>query len=343
MDTKAFEFRRFGKTFCCGSSVICGAESLRIWRSAFFCFLFLVLASTTEAVNVSTLDDIQFWAGEGANRAALVLDWDDTSTSDEALVWGYRWDNAATGEDMLRAILAADERLFAKISLPLSQGIAVYGWGYDHNNDEQFSISDSTSFDADGIALSGPPDNLSPAATSNDPADHYAEGWLTGFWNYSLSSGDPFDGGSWNTSGGGTSSRVLTDGDWDGWTFSSSFNTAAFPVNPQAAVAPLTADFNNDNQVDGADFLVWQRGFGIMHGALPSQGDADDNGAVNALDLQAWAMQYGSGTPIGFLGATTLTVPEPTTIVSVLCAIVSIFSTRFFNASFNCTPRSNDS
>ena len=37
-----------------------------------------------------SFDSIKFWAGEGQNRAALVVDWyyEDSPT----LVWGFRWD-----------------------------------------------------------------------------------------------------------------------------------------------------------------------------------------------------------------------------------------------------------
>src|SRR5690606_29872444 len=46
---------------------------------------------------------------------------------------------------------------------------------------------------------------------------------------------------------------------------------------------------------DGADFLAWQRGFGIASGALKSQGDANADGVVDAVDLALWEAQVGSG------------------------------------------------
>ena len=63
----------------------------------------------TEA-QINTFDDIDFWVGEGENRAALVIRWNDGKKPD-GLVWGYRWDGNATGADMLEAIATSDPRL----------------------------------------------------------------------------------------------------------------------------------------------------------------------------------------------------------------------------------------
>jgi len=75
------------------------------------------------------------------------------------------------------------------------------------------------------------------------------------------------------------------------------------------------ADFNSDDDIDGADFLAWQRGFGIDDGtAQPSDGDATDDGNVNAADLAVWQAQFGGAVPLSNLNA----VPEPTTLVSLI-------------------------
>jgi hypothetical protein len=47
-------------------------------------------------------------------------------------------------------------------------------------------------------------------------------------------------------------------------------------------------DFNDDQTVDGADFLTWQRGQGMTENATTWDGDADGDGAVTANDLAAW-------------------------------------------------------
>jgi hypothetical protein len=74
-----------------------------------------------------------------------------------------------------------------------------------------------------------------------------------------------------------------------------------------AAVAE-DGDFNNDNVVDGADFLIWQRGFGPTGTNLT--GDADGNGVVDGADLAIWKSQFG-GAPAAAVAAA---VPEPATL-----------------------------
>jgi subtilisin family serine protease len=66
-------------------------------------------------------------------------------------------------------------------------------------------------------------------------------------------------------------------------------------VNPGVQIIP-GPDFNNDGKVNGRDFLMWQRGFGITSGATAAQGDADSDGDVDGDDLQMWRNEYGTGT-----------------------------------------------
>jgi len=61
---------------------------------------------------------------------------------------------------------------------------------------------------------------------------------------------------------------------------------------------PDSADFDNDNDIDGADFLAWQRGFGTTTGAAKTDGDADNDGDVDAADLGAWESQFGGPAPL---------------------------------------------
>jgi hypothetical protein len=79
-------------------------------------------------------------------------------------------------------------------------------------------------------------------------------------------------------------------------------------VISEQAVAVETGDFNDDGIVNGADFLIWQRGFGVGSGASLGQGDGNGDGAVNNLDLAIWNAQY--GTPGSAVSAAA--VPEPT-------------------------------
>ncbi|TWU26076.1 hypothetical protein [Bythopirellula polymerisocia] len=82
------------------------------------------------------------------------------------------------------------------------------------------------------------------------------------------------------------------------------------------------ADFDQDGDVDGKDFLTWQRGFGT--GSTLAEGDANGNGSVGPEDLAIWKTQYGN-TPLA--GAATA-VPEPSSAAVVLLLSTMIVSFR---------------
>jgi len=60
----------------------------------------------------------------------------------------------------------------------------------------------------------------------------------------------------------------------------------------QGADQPYSADFNFDQGVDAADFLIWQQNYGHQE-AGPDQGDANFDFIVDNLDLQQWTDQFG--------------------------------------------------
>jgi hypothetical protein len=67
-------------------------------------------------------------------------------------------------------------------------------------------------------------------------------------------------------------------------------------------------DFDGDGDVDGADFLTWQRGVGTASGASQSQGDANGDGAIDGADLGIWQSQGGAAN------AASASVPEPSAL-----------------------------
>jgi hypothetical protein len=75
-----------------------------------------------------------------------------------------------------------------------------------------------------------------------------------------------------------------------------------------SAFVPEDADFNDDDLVDGTDFLVWQRHMGVSVPPL-TNGDADGNGSVNGADLTVWRDQFGSVSTA--VAATTFVLQEP--------------------------------
>jgi hypothetical protein len=78
------------------------------------------------------------------------------------------------------------------------------------------------------------------------------------------------------------------------------------------AVPSFAADFDEDGDVDGDDFLVWQASFGVNAG-----GDADDDGDTDGDDFLIWQGQFGSGS-----GAGSTAVPEPTSVLLLLSVAV---------------------
>lgn len=82
------------------------------------------------------------------------------------------------------------------------------------------------------------------------------------------------------------------------------------------------ADFDGDGDVDGGDFLIWQRGFGLTAQEDNSLGDANGDGDVNEADLAIWHTQYAEP---GELVATQTAVPEPGTVF--LGAVLATFMT----------------
>ena len=84
-------------------------------------------------------------------------------------------------------------------------------------------------------------------------------------------------------------------------------------------VAPGNADFDADDDVDGADYRTWQRGRGLLGGdASQSDGDANGDQLVDERDLSIWHTQYSMGAQ-SLAQATQ--VPEPAAMIQTLVAI----------------------
>ncbi len=72
----------------------------------------------------------------------------------------------------------------------------------------------------------------------------------------------------------------------------------AIPVAPPLPlVSSNGSDLDADGDVDGFDFLAWQRGFGKTSGATPAEGDVTGDGAVDGDDLAEIQADFGSTSP----------------------------------------------
>ena len=117
--------------------------------------------------------------------------------------------------------------------------------------------------------------------------------------------------------------------------------TAEFAYDQLTGLMSIdNADFDADLDVDGSDFLVWQRGLTV--GSLHSEGDANNNRRVDGADLMFWQNQFGQETSA--ISNSILAVPEPTTSLSLFLGMVSILalwqkqlSRRVITANFEST------
>lgn len=90
-----------------------------------------------------------------------------------------------------------------------------------------------------------------------------------------------------------------------------------------AGVPMDNANFDGDDDVDGDDFLIWQRNFNSAGGL--TQGDANGSGFVDSADLAIWEDQYGM---TGLLTAVSTTVPEPNTALLLLLSTTCLMVRR---------------
>lgn len=88
------------------------------------------------------------------------------------------------------------------------------------------------------------------------------------------------------------------------------------------------ADFDADGDIDGRDFLIWQRGFGSTGQGDNSQGDADFSGTVDGEDLVIWQDQYAGVPALTAVAA----VPEPSSSL----VLISVISTTLLSRRQSC-------
>ncbi|MDR2235954.1 MAG: DUF5074 domain-containing protein [Chryseobacterium sp.] len=238
--------------------------------------------------------DIQFWVGTGSNEAAFVVQWNDSKNPD-ALVWGYRWNGNATGEDMLKAIAQADRRFFSLLYQGTQYGTAIGGIGFDLNGQNTNALYKSGNTTYPLYPVSGIVNTTEydfDTYTAADTNDHWQSGWTTnGYWSYWVK--DPADA-AFGYSGLGASSRALQNGSWDAWNFNVSFSEAPLsstltPVSPYVSSTDFTNGF----------FMVNEDWFGHRNGSvnfIPNSGDIGYRVYSEVNDNQAFGAttQYGT-------------------------------------------------
>jgi hypothetical protein len=84
------------------------------------------------------------------------------------------------------------------------------------------------------------------------------------------------------------------------------------------------ADFDEDGDIDGGDFLSWQRGFGTVGNAVHADGDANVDGDVNSADLTIWQNQFGNVSVVAAVSGPSAVVPEPSSIMLLAIALNAV-------------------
>ncbi len=87
----------------------------------------------------------------------------------------------------------------------------------------------------------------------------------------------------------------------------------------------FAGDYNDDGFVDAADYTVWRDNLGSSN-SLGGNGDETGGsaGIVDAADYDLWVLSYGN-TPVAL--STTVTVPEPSTLLLAL-AYIGVVASR---------------
>ncbi|MCC7083975.1 MAG: hypothetical protein IT427_03085, partial [Pirellulales bacterium] len=82
-------------------------------------------------------------------------------------------------------------------------------------------------------------------------------------------------------------------------------------------MVPVPGDFDNDGDVDGADFVAWQTNFPAVSGKTITEGDADWDGDVDGADFVIWQTNF-PYVP----GPSAAPVPEPA--AGWLCLLIAL-------------------
>jgi hypothetical protein len=195
--------------------------TLRIFKQAILTTaLALTLLASAYSQAITGFDDIQYWVGTGSNRAALVIDWKDGTTT-ASMVWGYRWNGTKTGKDMVKAVAAA---------VGYYNGTTTTTATADGDGDPSLTLYIDTEYSFGDLIYTL--DYSSGAIT------HSLGGFNVdsdGFWAYYTAANSSTLPTSWEFSSVGIGDRVLTNNSWDAFTWAPAPDySASAPAAPVA-------------------------------------------------------------------------------------------------------------
>ena len=89
--------------------------------------------------------------------------------------------------------------------------------------------------------------------------------------------------------------------------------------NLMVSAAGVPGDYNGNNVVDSADYVVWRKNSGAMGTGTQATGDANGDMNVNQADYDLWRAAFGSNIPVD---ARAAAVPEPSSILPCLLGLI---------------------
>jgi hypothetical protein len=92
-------------------------------------------------------------------------------------------------------------------------------------------------------------------------------------------------------------------------------------VVPEPTIMP--GDFNGDDVVNAADYIVWRKMLG-RNVARGTSADGDGDGVVEMEDLDVWREEFGMAAP----GGGSSVVPEPSTALALVSLLVCVTMRR---------------
>lgn len=103
----------------------------------------------------------------------------------------------------------------------------------------------------------------------------------------------------------------------------------SYELRLQIQLVGLVGDYNKNNVVDAADYVVWRDTLNQVGQNLPADGNG--NGSVDPGDYTVWKMNLGrtaSGLSSGAALSNGAAVPEPSCVVLILGAIAGVVVVR---------------
>lgn len=90
----------------------------------------------------------------------------------------------------------------------------------------------------------------------------------------------------------------------------------------------VPGDFDEDGDVDDADLIVWESGYGTAAGAEATDGDSDGDGDVDGRDFLQWQRNFGQTSWTYVPPGPLTSVPEPTTLLLAAFSLTTAATVR---------------